>query len=283
MSSDGLAKVSYLFGAPEESTEAGPSETVPAVDPDGWYTEEPAQQAAPGGRAQPSAPAGRAQSPGSAGRAQPRPDREAVPSVDRAQSRSGGEAAESVRNLPNFIENPDVPAVTIPAAAGESKAERRASNVSLNALARKGMSSREMEKLLERRELEPENIESEIARLEGAGLLDDKALAENLVRTLQDRKGLGKSAVQAELRRRQLDDTAITEAMADLDADDELERATEIAIKRAGQLRFYDQETAKRRLTAFLQRRGYGGSVLSAAVKAAFEGGGSRGSGPRFS
>ena len=266
MPSDGLAPVTYLFGATApQATEPEPSEDHPATDSEGWFTDEAA--AAP--------PAGRAQS---------RPDHEARPLVDRAKSRSGGEAAESVRNLPNFIENPDVPAVTIPAAAGDTKAERRASNVSLNALARRGMSSREMEKLLERRELEPENIESEIARLEGAGLLDDRALAENLVRTLQDRKGLGKSAVQAELRRRQLDDTAITEAMAELDSDDELERATEIAIKRAGQLRSYDQETAKRRLTAFLQRRGYGGSVLSAAVRAAFEpGSGSRGSGPRFS
>jgi len=185
-------------------------------------------------------------------------------------------------HLPKFIENPDVPEVVIPAVTGEKKSERRASNVSLNALARRGMSSREMELLLERRELEPEDIESEIARLEGAGLLDDVQLAENLVRTLHERKGLGKSAIAAEMRRRKVDDAAISGALEALDADDELERAIEVAVKRASQLRSYDQETAKRRLSAYLQRRGYGGSVLSAAMKAALEGSGSA-SGPRFS
>jgi SOS response regulatory protein OraA/RecX len=246
VATDGLAPVTYLFGAtaPQEPA-ASPS--VPTTDPDGWY--DPT-----GDRAEPRS-----------GRAEPRPE---TPRSD-------------LRNLPNFIENPDVPAVTIPAPAGESKAERRASNVSLNALARRGMSSREMENLLERRELEPENIESEIARLEGSGLLDDSALAENLVRTLQERKGLGKSAISAELRRRKIDDAAISEALETIDADDELERAIEIATKRAGQLSSYDAETAKRRLGAFMQRRGYGGSVLSQAMAAALEG--RRGSGPRFS
>ena len=254
MASDGLAPVTYLFGAtaPQEQAAASPSE--PTTDAEGWYAEDGA------------API------------------ERTP-VDRAESRSerAKPSLESsdLSHLPNFIQNPEVQAVTIPAPAGESKAERRASNVSLNALARRGMSSREMENLLERRELEPENIEAEIARLEGSGLLDDSALAENLVRTLQDRKGLGKSAISAELRRRKIDDSAISEALETIDADDELERAIEIATKRAGQLSSYDAETAKRRLSAFMQRRGYGGSVLSQAMAAALDG--RRGSGPRFS
>ena len=248
MAPDGLAPVTYLFGAtaPQEPATASPSAPT---DSDGWYSEA------------------------------------AEPVADRAQSasdRARPKPETSLRNLPNFIENPDTPAVTIPAPAGESKAERRASNVSLNALARRGMSSREMENLLERRELEPENIESEIARLEGSGLLDDSALAENLVRTLQERKGLGKSAISAELRRRKIDDAAISEALETIDVDDELERAIEIATKRAGQLSSYDPATAKRRLGAYMQRRGYGGSVLTQAMAAALEGRGS-GSGPRFS
>ena len=259
MASDGLAPVTYLFGAtaPQEQATASPSES--ATDSDGWYAE-------------PSGKAG--------DRAEP---------VDRAESRSerakpsSEPPASDLSHLPNFIQNPEVPAVTIPAPAGDSKAERRASNVSLNALARRGMSSREMENLLERRELEPENIEAEIARLEGSGLLDDSALAENLVRTLQDRKGLGKSAISAELRRRKIDDSAISEALETIDADDELERAIEIATKRAGQLSSYDTETAKRRLSAFMQRRGYGGSVLSQAMSAALDGRRGGGSGPRFS
>lgn len=157
----------------------------------------------------------------------------------------------------------------------------RPENVSMHALTRKGMSVAEMTKLLENREIDADDVAAEIERLEGVGLLDDSALAENLVRTLQERKGLGRSAISAELRRRKVDQVAIEEALGSIDTDDELSRAIEVATKRAGQLRSYDPETAKRRLGAYLQRRGYSGSVLSAAMTAALSPSGG-GSGPRF-
>jgi regulatory protein len=156
-------------------------------------------------------------------------------------------------------------------AAPAASKSNRTENVSMHALTKRGMSVAEMTKLLERREIEPDEVEAEIARLEGVGLLDDQALAENLVRTLQERKGLGRSAVSAELRRRQVDPLAIEQALDAIDTDDELERAIEVATKRAGQLRSYDPETAKRRLGAYLQRRGYSGSVFSAAMEAALK------------
>jgi len=139
----------------------------------------------------------------------------------------------------------------------------------MHALTRRGMSVAEMTTLLERREIDPDEVSAEVERLERVGLLDDSALAENLVRTLQERKGLGRSAVSAELRRRKVDPLAIEEALGSIDADDELSRAIEVATKRAEQLRSYDPETARRRLGAYLQRRGYSGSVLSAAMAAA--------------
>ena len=137
---------------------------------------------------------------------------------------------------------------------------------SINALARKGMSSAEMSDLLEAREVDPDEVVLEVQRLEAAGLLDDRVLAEHLVRTLQERKGLGRSAINAELRRRKVDQAAIDEALDTVDVDDELERCLEVAVKRASQLRSYDRATAERRLSAFLMRRGYAGSVISAAV-----------------
>lgn len=142
----------------------------------------------------------------------------------------------------------------------------RINTVSMNALARRGMSVQEMAEYLARREFEPEEIEAECERLLGVALLDDRALAETLVRTLQDRKGLGRQALVAELRRRKLSAEAISSALDELDSDDELTRAVELAVKRAPQLRSYDQETAKRRLSAFLMRKGYSGSVVSTAV-----------------
>jgi SOS response regulatory protein OraA/RecX len=144
------------------------------------------------------------------------------------------------------------------------------SNVSMHALARRGMSSREMRDYLIGREFDPLAVDEEVARLEGVALLDDVLLAETLVRTLRERKGLGRSALSAELRRRHLDGAAVEAALGALD-DDELERATAIATKRAPQLRSFDAQTAERRLGAFLMRKGYSGSVVSTAVKRALQ------------
>ena len=152
----------------------------------------------------------------------------------------------------------------------------RAHNVALHALARRGVSVSEMKKLLLSRDLDENTVEIELERLLAVDLLNDGALAETLVRSLQERKGLGKSGVTAELRRRGIEQEAITLALeTEDDGDDEAVRALELALKRAPQLRSYDNETAKRRLSGFLMRRGYSGQVVSAAVKEALEGGGS--------
>lgn len=162
-----------------------------------------------------------------------------------------------------------------------SRASRRAENVSLNGLTRRNMSRWEIEKLLASRDLDEDTIAAEVARLEGVGLIDDAALAETLVRTQRERKGLGRQALKAELRRRHIDQDIIDAALDGDDEDDtEQQRATELAVKRARSLSSYDQETAKRRLSSFLMRKGYSGSVVQAATAAALATG--RSSGVRF-
>jgi regulatory protein len=176
-------------------------------------------------------------------------------------------------------------------AEAETVGERsaRAHNVSMHALARRGVSSAEMTELLRRRDLEPEDVANEVIRLEQVGLLNDSELAATLVMQLRERKGLGRSAVAAELRRRKLDPSAIDEALTEAyeSGDDELSRARAIAVKRAPQLRSLDAETARRRLGAFLMRKGYSGSIVASAVAAALAPNhpalrGSTSSGPRF-
>ncbi len=164
--------------------------------------------------------------------------------------------------------------------AGDAEQAARAENISMYALARRGMSSAEMTTLLQSRELDDDIVDHEVARLERVELLNDEQLAADLVRTLHERKGLGRTAINAELRRRKLDASAIEIALEDLDGDHELSRAKELAIKRAPQLRSLDNETARRRLSGFLMRKGYSGSVVSAAIAAALQP--ARSGGPRF-
>jgi regulatory protein len=171
----------------------------------------------------------------------------------------------------------------LPESSGERSA--RAHNVSMYALTRKGLSSAEMTDLLRSRDLEAGDVAFEVTRLEQVGLLNDRELAETLVMQLRERKGLGRSAITSELRRRKLDPSAIEEALAeayDSDGDDELTRARAIAIKRAPQLRSLDAETARRRLGAFLMRKGYSGSVVASAVASALAPQNRSAEGPRF-
>lgn len=151
-------------------------------------------------------------------------------------------------------------------AENELSQRDRAENVSMRALTRRGISRRELERTLRERDLDDSVIDYELDRLERVGLIDDIALAQNLVGTLQERKGLGRQGIAAELTRRLLAPAAIEYALELVDSGDELARAREIAEKRARQLGGLDREVAVRRLSAFLARRGFGGSTVRAAV-----------------
>ncbi len=168
-------------------------------------------------------------------------------------------------------------------ALGRTKREVSAENVSLQALSRRSLSRWEMEKLLRDREFEEDVVQAELERLERVELIDDARVAASIVRQSRERKGLGRAGIIAELRRRHVGEEHFELAFDELNSEDgdeeeeEQERANEIALKRAGQLSSYDSETAKRRLTAFMLRRGYSSSVVRSAVDRALraEGGGS--------
>jgi len=137
---------------------------------------------------------------------------------------------------------------------------------SLRALGRRGLSRRELGRRLTQAGYEADAVEAELDRLEATGLIDDFALAQTLVVTLQERKGLGRSGIAAELARRVVSPAAIAYALDLVDDGDELERARELAGKRARSLVGLDQATAQRRLSAYLMRRGFSGSAVRAAV-----------------
>ncbi|MBN9606911.1 MAG: RecX family transcriptional regulator [Actinomycetales bacterium] len=154
-------------------------------------------------------------------------------------------------------------------AVDDALARARAERVSLHALTRRGLSQREVERTLRDRGLDDDVVAAEVERLQSVGLVDDLALAQELVARLQERKGLGRTAIAAELARRMLHPSAISYALDLVDGGDELARARDLASKRAGQLRGLDRETAVRRLSGYLQRRGYSGSTVRAAVEQA--------------
>lgn len=181
--------------------------------------------------------------------------------IDRPEGRLA-----TVTAFPGTFDPTETEADDNPESAGELA--KRAENISLYALTRRAVSVREMEKLLKSRDLPEDVVATEIARLEGVGLLDDYALATDLAERFQRRKGLGASAVKQELSKRLLSSASIDLAVAELPGD-QLELATDEARKRLTRLKGLDKETLNRRLYAYLQRRGFRGPEISNAIKAA--------------
>jgi regulatory protein len=111
--------------------------------------------------------------------------------------------------------------------------------------------------------------------------LDDVKLADQIIHSHNVRKGLGRTGVEAEMRRRKLDPGVIIDKLEEL-PDDEAERALDLASKRIGQLERFDDQTIDRRLTGFLMRKGYSSSAVRVAVKAAMNNRGGGASRVRF-
>jgi regulatory protein len=111
------------------------------------------------------------------------------------------------------------------------------------------------------------------------GYLDDLALAEQLIDKAIARKAQGRQAIARTLSQRGIPRDVADAALASL-PDDEEERALEFARSKAAQLSDLDHDTALRRLTGQLARRGFGSAALSVAKQALAEAG--VGSGPRF-
>ncbi len=145
-----------------------------------------------------------------------------------------------------------------------------AENVLTRRLRARSLSHAEAEGVLSEVGVYGEEADELLERYERLGYLDEQRLAEQIVHTHHERKGLGRSAVEAEMRRRQIDPCVIYEVLDTLDVD-EVGPATALADQRARRMGDLDDATAERRLLGFLMRKGYSSSVSREAVKAALQ------------
>lgn len=172
-------------------------------------------------------------------------------------------SAHVARREPRFDEAPDD---SEPEGPEEPDPEQIAERI-VRGLARKSLSVAEVEARLYTEGVPEKDALEIVERFARFGYLDDFRMAEQLVVSLRDRKKLGRSSIQQELRARKLDPEAIASALDELDGDDEYRTALELARKRLPSLRSLSDEVAERRLTGFLARRGYAGALVQRVVR----------------
>jgi regulatory protein len=123
---------------------------------------------------------------------------------------------------------------------------------------------------------EPEvAVDVTIERLTSAGLLNDAAYARAFVRSKVASQGFSPRRLQQELAKRgvarDVADAAIAEVFHD-ESIDESANIERVARKKLKTLRGLDADTQRRRLFAFLARRGYSVDDVRAVVRAVLGG-----------
>ena len=130
-------------------------------------------------------------------------------------------------------------------------------------------SRRELEQRLAHAGFAPGDIESAIADLERAGLVDDDRFAGELARDQAGRKLAGNRAVRSALAQKGVARSLVDQVVSGLG--DEDARALELARRKAARLSGLEPRVAARRLYGLLVRRGYGPDVARDACRRALE------------
>ena len=153
--------------------------------------------------------------------------------------------------------------------AQKEDALRRAEEDALALLRRKDRSEAELRRALASAGHGAEVVEAILKKCRGWGYLDDRRLAERLVSDGIELKHLGPARIKRQLRERGLD-PALGESVRKQVAGEEpslVERAVAaLASKRKSYARL-EPEVARRRMIAFLERRGFDFDTIRKALK----------------
>ena len=163
------------------------------------------------------------------------------------------------------VEDAEAPAKPL----SPEKLERRAKNIVLHQLSRQAKSAQQLREVLEKREIPSEIAEAVIERFTEAGLINDLQFAITVAHSRRQTRGLSTSAIRRELMKKGVGQNEIDEALRDFAAEDELETAVRIAVKRLRAMTKLEPDVRRRRLLGFLARKGYPGSIAYRALKLA--------------
>jgi len=103
------------------------------------------------------------------------------------------------------------------------------------------------------------------------GLVDDALFARLWVDSRHRSKGLARSALRQELRRKGVGDDEVREALEGLDPDEEVATARSLVRRKLASTKGLAPEARVRRLAGMLARKGYGAGLAYRVVKEELE------------
>jgi regulatory protein len=145
----------------------------------------------------------------------------------------------------------------------QSDADEQAYERALKFLSVRPRSEAEVRRRLHEHEIEDARIETVLARLRRAGLVNDKAFADYWVENRGTFRPKSKRALRAELKRKGVSEEALGEA---LEAANDAEAAYQVAARRAPRLASLPYVEFRRKLGEFLARRGFSYDTVEAVV-----------------
>jgi regulatory protein len=163
---------------------------------------------------------------------------------------------------------------TLDAAIHDAAAALQTYDRALNLLAFQARSARDLRRRLVQKGESESHVDAAIARLTANGLLDDADYARQLARSKVASQGASRRRLQQEMFRRgvarEVGDEAIAEVFDD-EAVDESEMIERVARKKLRSLARLDPDARRRRLYAFLARRGYESDDIRRVLQAVLE------------
>lgn len=151
--------------------------------------------------------------------------------------------------------------------ASRSEQLEAARSIALSQLESRARTEAELRQALARRDTPADVAEEVIARFKDVGLIDDQSFARDLTTTRLVVQRRGAIRIRQELRSKGVPDEIAQEAVAGIDAGDELEAAKAFAIKKMRSYQRLEPLLAKRRLYGALARRGFSADVVRQATE----------------
>ena len=179
----------------------------------------------------------------------------------------GDQPGGAARRAPSATSEPPPPPEDPVAVGPEADHEAVARKILLDQLTGQARSRSELAGKLAKKGVPEDIAERLLDRFEEVGLVDDAAFAASWVQSRQAGRGLARRALAQELRRKGIADEVAQEALAEIDPGEELDAARALVRRKLRTAARLDRNTAVRRLSGMLARKGYPAGLAMRVVR----------------